>query len=288
VPPSPPPAEPGPALLAVSDLHVGYADSRLIVEGLHGGSSDDWLLVAGDVCETVSDLRWTLGQLTERFARVVWAPGNHELWTHPSDPVTLRGVERYELLVEACRELGVATPEDPYPVWDGPGGPARIAPLLTLYDYTFTTPGTTTKAESLAAARRAGVYARDETALHPDPYPSREAWCHARVAATERRLAADAAADVPYVLVTHWPLIRDVTRALRHQEFAQWCGTVLTADWHVRFPTAAVVYGHLHIPCSTIHDGVPFEEVSLGYPKQWRQRGRPYVPRTILPLVAGA
>jgi hypothetical protein len=36
-----------------------------------------------------------------------------------------------------------------------------------------------------------------------------------------------------------------------------------------------MVYGHLHIPRVTVHDGVPFVEVSLGYPREWRRRGLP-------------
>ena len=70
----------------------------------------------------------------------------------------------------------------------------------------------------------------------------------------------------------------------RYPEFAQWCGTELTADWHRRFSTVAVVYGHLHIPGSTVHDGVRFEEVSLGYPREWTPRGLPRpLLRPILP-----
>ena len=60
---------------------------------------------------------------------------------------------------------------------------------------------------------------------------------------------------------------------LRHPEFAQWCGTDRTADWHLRFDAAAVVYGHLHIPRTTWYDGVRFEEVSLGYPREWHAYG---------------
>jgi 3',5'-cyclic AMP phosphodiesterase CpdA len=271
-----------PRLLAVSDLHVGYADNRPHVEGLRHTSPGDWLIVAGDVCETVEDLRRTLGGLRERFATVVWTPGNHELWTHPSDPVALRGGARYDHLVDVARGLGVVTPEDPHPVFTGAGGRVRVAPLMLLYDYSFLAPGTTTAAESLAAARAAGVYARDEFVLHPDPYATRAQWCRARVAATEQRLAA-CDPDVPLVLVNHWPLLRAPTRILRHQEFAQWCGTELTADWHVRFRTVAVVYGHLHVPRTTVHDGVPFHEVSLGYPREWRRRGTTaYRPRDVL------
>src|SRR5688572_4030053 len=45
------------------------------------------------------------------------------------------------------------------------------------------------------------------------------------------------------VFVNHFPLVREPTRVLRYPEFAQWCGTERTADWHTRYPTAAVVYG---------------------------------------------
>ncbi|HBF78380.1 MAG TPA: metallophosphoesterase, partial [Streptomyces sp.] len=116
-------------LLAISDLHISHAENRAFVERMAPDSEDDWLIVAGDVSETVDDIRWALKTLAGRFRKVIWAPGNHELWTHPRDAVTLRGTARYEYLVEMCRELGVVTPEDPCPVWDGPGGPVAVAPL---------------------------------------------------------------------------------------------------------------------------------------------------------------
>src|SRR5258707_576784 len=132
--------------------------------------------------------------------------------------------------------------------------------------------GSTTREESLRRAYEAGIVCSDEYFLHPDPYPSRDTWCHARVAETEQRLAS-----LPpgrrTVLVNHFPLTREPTRILRYPEFAQWCGTERTADWHVRYNAAAVVYGHLHIPRTTWHDGVRFEEVSLGYPREWQAQG---------------
>ncbi len=272
-----------PKLLAVSDLHVAYPENREIVEKLRPESAGDWLLVAGDVGELLADIEWALRTLSERFATVVWVPGNHELWTHREDPVRLRGQERYERLVKLCQGLGVVTPEDPYPVWAGAGGPVTIAPLFLLYDYTFRPPGTTTKAAGLARAYETGVVCADESLLHPDPYPSREEWCWARLDVTERRLAARDP-DFPTVLVNHFPLVREPTRVLRYPEFAQWCGTERTADWHIRFNAAAVVYGHLHIPRTTWYDGVRFEEVSFGYPREWRLRGASScVPRQILP-----
>ncbi|MFC0437208.1 metallophosphoesterase [Kutzneria buriramensis] len=260
-------------LLAVSDLHVAYEENRTITEGLRPTSDDDWLIVAGDVGEMSTDIEWALGLLRERFAKVIWVPGNHELWTPKDDPVQLRGVERYDYLVEMCRRLDVVTPEDDYPIWPGEGGPAVIAPLFLLYDYTFRPEGTNNKEEALAKAHEAGVVCTDEYFLHPDPYPSREAWCEARVELTEKRLSA-LPADLPTVLINHWPMVREPTRVMYYPEFAQWCGTVLTADWHTRFRSACSVYGHLHIPRTTHYDDVRFEEVSVGYPREWKKWGR--------------
>ncbi|WP_229074523.1 metallophosphoesterase [Actinoplanes sp. DH11] len=270
-------------LVAISDLHVIYQENRDIVERLRPEREADWLIVAGDVGELIADVEWALRLLAGRFARVIWAPGNHELWTPREDPVQLRGQARYEALVELCRGLGVLTPEDPYPVWDLDGEPVLVAPLHVLYDYSFRPPGTWTREQALARAYETGVVCTDEMLLHPDPYPTRDAWCRARVAHTEQRLAAERAGRRT-VLVNHFPLVREPTRVLRYPEFAQWCGTEATADWHVRFEAAAVVYGHLHIPRTTWYDGVRFEEVSVGYPREWRRRSTvPGRPRQILP-----
>jgi 3',5'-cyclic AMP phosphodiesterase CpdA len=254
-------------LFAISDIHVGRPENRRAVERLRPESERDWLIVCGDVGDSVDEVEWALGLLRERFARVIWVPGNHELLAQRDDPPELRGERRYLRLVEACRGLGVLTPEDDYPVWEGDGGPVTIAPLFLLYDYSFGRNIAPTKSEALRLAHDAGIVCVDEFLLDPAPYPSREAWCEARVTDAERRLEA-CLDEIPTVLVNHFPLIEAPTRVLRHPEFAQWCGTLRTADWHVRFRAKAVVYGHLHIPRTTWHDGVRFEEVSFGYPRE--------------------
>jgi 3',5'-cyclic AMP phosphodiesterase CpdA len=277
-------------LLAISDLHVGYPANRAHVDTLVPGDPADWLIVAGDVGELFADVGFVLASLANRFAKVIWTPGNHELWTTPADPVQVRGVARYEALLKVCRRFGVLTPEDEFPVWDGPGGPATVAPLFTLYDYSFTADGAAPAAgdadrrnAAIRAARAAGVQAHDEGRLHPDPYPSVAAWCRARIEVSERRLANLAGLAHPVVLVSHWPLVPAPLKALRHPQYAPWCGTELTADWHLRHEAAAAVYGHLHIPRGTVYDGVRFEEVSVGYPREWRRhRGTPPPPRVIL------
>ena len=287
------PAPDGPRLLAVSDLHVRYPENAEIAGSLVPSHPDDWLIVAGDVDERVEGTVGALAALRSRFSTVLWVPGNHELWTRAknADSATesLRGVARYDELVRRCREIDVGTPEDPYPVWHGPGGPVTVAPLFVPYDYSFLPAGTSTPDDGLAAAYASGVVCTDEHLLHPDPYPSRQAWCADRVATTTARLDA-LDPDRPSVLVNHWPLRREPCDVLRYPEFALWCGTTATADWHRRYGAVAVVHGHLHIPRTVTVDGVPFVESSLGYPREWRRHservGRHFpelLPRAVLP-----
>jgi 3',5'-cyclic AMP phosphodiesterase CpdA len=270
-------------LFAVSDLHVDHPENRELVQNMRPESAGDWLIVAGDVADSQTGIEWALQLLAERYERVIWAPGNHELLTYRDDPLRLRGERRYRHLVELCRGIGVTTPEDPFLLWEGAGGPVLLAPLFLLYDYSFGRNVGATDEEALRRAHEAGVVCVDEYLLHPDPFPSRKAWCASRVAAAERRLEATDP-ELPTVLINHFPLIAEPTRVLRHPEFAQWCGTVATADWHARFRAAAVVYGHLHIPRTTWHGGVRFEEVSIGYPRE-RARWGAWTgqPREVLP-----
>ena len=263
-------------LWAISDLHTGQAANKPVAESLYPAGAQDWLIVAGDVAERTDDIRWALELLRDRFAKVIWVPGNHELWTTGKDPVQVFGRARYDHLVAMCDELGVLTPEHPYPTWTGDGGPAVVAPLFVLYDYTFLPEGATSKAEGMAIARERSVVCTDEFLMRCDPHPDAAAWCAERLATTRARLEeARAERALTTVLVNHWPLTPEPTRILWYPEFALWCGTTATADWHLRYDAACVVYGHLHIPRTTWYDGVRFEEVSVGYPREWRRR-KPY------------
>ncbi|WP_282785534.1 metallophosphoesterase [Nocardia sp. CC201C] len=277
-----------PKLMAVSDIHVGHQGNKPVVERIRPDSPEDWLILAGDVGEKTDDIRWALETLRGRFAKVIWVPGNHELWTTAKDPVQIHGAPRYDYLVSMCRDLDVITPEDPFPVWTGAGaeeygGAVTLAPLFVLYDYSWMPDGALTKAQGLSIARDRNVVATDEFLLSPQPYATRDAWCHARVQYTQRRLDA-LAPDTPLVLINHFPLLRDPTKMLFYPEFALWCGTELTEDWHIRYNVVCSVYGHLHIPRTTFHEGVRHEEVSLGYPREWQRRGLPdQLLRQILP-----
>lgn len=271
-------------LYAISDLHIGQSGNRQALEQIPS-YPHDWLILAGDIGETTEQLRYALAVLTRRFARVIWVPGNHDLWTIPSRHSAqeeLRGGAKYRELVSICRSYGVLTPEDPYVRWPGSEKPFVIAPLFLLYDYSFR-PDDIPAEKAVEWAMETDVLCSDEYLLHPDPYPSRTDWCIARCRYTERRLQlVDPKAQL--ILINHFPLHESLVRLERIPRFSLWCGTRRTHDWHTRFSTAVVVYGHLHIRGTDVIDNVRFEEVSLGYTRQWKpEKGIQGYLRQILP-----
>ena len=255
-------------LWAISDLHVGFEENRRAVESLES-YSDDWLILAGDTGETPGHLDAVLRVVTRCFAKVIWTPGNHDLWTPASLEPERRGVAHYERLVKLCDTYGVLTPEDPYAVWPGDGPRTAIVPTFVLYDYSFR-PDHVAEEDAVAWAAESGVRAVDEELLSPHPWPTRQAWCASLVREAERRLHA-VPADTRIILANHWPLRGDHAVLPRVPRFSIWCGTRATEHWHKRFPIDTVVYGHLHMRATRELDGVRFEEVSLGYPRQWNQ-----------------
>ena len=258
-------------LWALSDLHLSHLANREALKSFPA-FRDDWLVLAGDVATGPKRLEWCFRRLTPKFRRVVWVPGNHELWTVPDAVPELRGVALYERLVRIARAHGVLTPEDPYPVVEIGDGLVLIAPLFLLYDYSFR-PRHVRRDEVVRWARETGAVCSDELALHPDPFPDRDSWCAARCTDTAARLASYPT-DLPKVLINHYPLEEQHAVLPRIPRFTPWCGTRRTRGWHRRFNACAVVYGHLHIRGIRWLDGVPFQEMSLGYPKQWdRRRG---------------
>lgn len=217
-------------------------------------------------------------------------PGNHELYTLPSQKEHgARGLAKYMECVTVARSWGVLTPEgiyrnpgqneslltgiiDPFAVWDGDGGPCLIAPIFTLYDYSFR-PADIPLEKAVDWAREKDTVATDEVLLHPDPYKSRQDWCAALVDTFDAKLetALKQNPDTPIVIINHWPLREDLVNLLMVPRFSIWCGTTKTEDWHKKFKAKVVVSGHLHVRRTDWKDGTRFEECSLGYPRQWKE-----------------
>jgi predicted phosphodiesterase len=266
-------------LWAISDLHLAVETNRTALRALPA-HPEDWLIVAGDVCESLTMFAEAMQFLAARFARVLWTPGNHELWlTDRGGPDS--SVAKYAALVTAARLAGVDTPEDPYVAW--PGGNAVVAMLFTGFDYSFRPPGVA-REEVVRWAAEARCVSADEQLIRTAPFARMDEWCTQRCAMTEQRLAREVPPCAATVLAGHYPLRADLVRIPRIPRFTPWCGTVRTEHWHTRFRAAVAVSGHLHVRRTDRRDGTRFEEVSLGYARQWDPaRGLAHYLRDVTP-----
>ena len=260
-------------LLAISDLHIGYPGEprpgredaprdrrRLAPRGRRRlGDRGRHPLGPGDPRRPLRQ-----GRVGARQPRAVDPP------QRTRSP--LRGVARYEHLVALCRELGVRHPGGPVPR-AGTAPAARSSSRRC--SCCTTTPscpqGCATKEEGLAYAHGTGVVCTDEYLLHPDPYPTREAWCRARVAETERRLAelprrpADGARQpLPPGPASDGRPAATPSSPCGAAPPAPPTGTAVSASR----PWSTAICTSRGPPGTT---GVRFEEVSVGYPREWRQ-----------------
>ena len=99
-------------LLAISDLHLSQSSNKdaILKMNDHG---DDWLIIGGDISEKPELHEFLFRELNKRFGKIIWVPGNHDLWTADArDRQVERGVDKYNLLVELARSFGVTTPEE--------------------------------------------------------------------------------------------------------------------------------------------------------------------------------
>ncbi|KAF7192756.1 hypothetical protein HII31_05897 [Pseudocercospora fuligena] len=267
-----------PKLLAIADIHLSFKSNREEWAKLKV-HKDDGLILAGDVGESLEHMQIAFRKAVRRFKTVWWCPGNHELYTSSSPSLKeeerkLRGEAKYRACIKVARHYGVLTPEDDFATWsytsaEGSQERALVCPIFTLYDYSFR-PDDVPREKALDWALEEGIQATDEKLLHPDPYSSRDNWCTRLVSEAEAKLEKASESGLPLIIINHWPLREDLIFIPRVPRFSLWCGTKETHDWHTRFNAKVVVTGHLHVRRTDWIDGVRFEEVSLGYPRQWQ------------------
>jgi len=120
-------------VFALSDIHIDYEVNAKWIAALSTAEyQDDVLILAGDVTDMRRLFDWCLYTLAKRFKKVLFVPGNHDLW------VIREGGEKNSLQkfddicavvrssgasMQAFRERGVS-----------------IIPFLAWYDYSFGEP----------------------------------------------------------------------------------------------------------------------------------------------------
>ena len=95
-------------VFAISDLHVDFRENRKWVHQLSDVAyRDDVLLIAGDVSHQLERVEAVFDVLNEKFDRVCFVPGNHDLWVREED--VSNSIEKFHRLMDLCARCDVIT-----------------------------------------------------------------------------------------------------------------------------------------------------------------------------------
>ncbi len=253
---------------AISDLHVDYAVNLAQVQSLSSADyQDDILIVAGDLSHQQDQAEDLLTILRERFARVFFTPGNHDLWVEDNDVEGggASSLDRLRELQILCQRLEVemapaAVGEE---VW--------ILPLYGWYEPAFSdTLHADTPVERIS--RRWADFRRCR--WPSDLFDDGER-CRHFAALNEEHLSPPPGNRV--VTFSHFlprPELLPPVKHLRFKELPRLSGT-LRLEAQLRAAGSSLhIFGHTHIPWDECIDGVRYLQNPLAYPHERKRRGQ--------------
>jgi hypothetical protein len=121
-------------IFAISDVHADYRENRAWLQALSETEHvRDALIVAGDISHDTSILEEVLELLRERFGRVFFVPGNHDLWLRGASASEFAdSLEKYRHLRALCDRLDVTT--EPALLGEGERRSVWVVPLYSWYE----------------------------------------------------------------------------------------------------------------------------------------------------------
>jgi Icc-related predicted phosphoesterase len=243
-------------VFAVSDLHVDYpANAQWVAELSISEYRDDIMIVAGDISNSLPRLERTLSTLAARFRRVLYVPGNHELWVTGDEDGKSSGktsLTKFEQVCAVAEEAGASMRR-----YDRDG--LSIVPLLGWYDYSFGQPSQLLLDSWMdyRACRWPRDFAPPDVAAHFEKLNDTTA----------------AAGDAHVITFSHFLPRIDVMPEFIPQE-KRLVYPVLGAarlDEQVRKLRPKMhVYGHSHVNRRVDIDGVTYINNAFGYPHETR------------------
>lgn len=119
-------------IFTVSDLHIDYKENAQWLNSLSlDDYQDDILILAGDISDNAPLLEHCFKQLSQRFHKVLYVPGNHDLWVTRSPQKD--SLEKFAFVQMLAQQSDIGMHE-----YRQEG--LSIVPLLGWYDYSFGTP----------------------------------------------------------------------------------------------------------------------------------------------------
>lgn len=237
-------------VFAVSDVHVDYEVNAKWIRGVSSLEyRDDVLILAGDVTHKLSALASCLNALAARFKKVLFVPGNHDLWVLGED-AERTSLHKF-LDVAAVVEANGASMEPFHK--EG----ALIAPLFAWYDYSFGAPS-----EALTE-----IWMDYRACRWPQGFGPEDA--AERFFSLNQPLERGDAAKV--ITFSHFLPRIDLTPAFvprKHRVLDPVLGSTRLEQRLRELGSSIHVYGHSHINRSIHIDGVTYVNNALGYPAE--------------------
>eukprot|EP00811_Abedinium_folium_P033389 NODE_6356_length_1679_cov_9.160438.p2 GENE.NODE_6356_length_1679_cov_9.160438~~NODE_6356_length_1679_cov_9.160438.p2 ORF type:complete len:359 (+),score=83.98 NODE_6356_length_1679_cov_9.160438:349-1425(+) len=120
-------------IFALSDVHFDHRDNENWAHSLDDlAFQEDVIILAGNLADSRGAIVRALTTFKQKFRRVFWVPGNHEMWLHPSETSLFPdSITKLLALFRNCDEIGI----DIFPAAVGTG--LFIVPLLSWYTPEF-------------------------------------------------------------------------------------------------------------------------------------------------------
>ncbi len=270
-------------IATVSDLHVDFAENReavvkLAVE-IHR-RQPDLVVIAGDVSHRNNHIEAALLAFQQVAPKVVYLPGNHDLWTEVPDARLIPELDTWRRYRVELRQLAEAKGAHYLPARPYLAGSVALVGTCGWYDYSLLAAWLRDKIEPDALEQKTlGGFTWSDARFTAFRHESGELMTDALVAQTmERELLAqleevDANPEVERIVVVthHQPFYEVVHRTgtLPWDYFNAFMGSaglgeVIKSSKKV----AAAVYGHTHRVGAFEVGGLRVYGTPLGYPRE--------------------
>jgi predicted phosphodiesterase len=238
-------------VFAVSDIHIDYLENR---NWLFGLSADDYrediLILAGDISDKLDLLEQCFRSLSTKFLKVLFVPGNHELWVS-RDGIS-SSINKYKHICEMAESCGISM--QPFHV-----DSLSIIPLLSWYDFSFASPGP--KLLDTWIDFRACVWPDQLQPLGVTKYFLEKNECHLNL--TNKTLISFSH-FLPRIdlMPSYIPQAYHYIYPVLGSELLETQIRILKPDIHV--------YGHSHVNRHLTMEGVQYINNAFGYPSEDR------------------
>jgi len=235
-------------VFAVSDLHLEYDENTRWLQGLSMSDyRNDILILAGDVSESLIFLEECFRVLVHRFRRVLFVPGNHDLWVG-RECKKVNSLEKFWQVSALAAECDVSVA--PIHCAD-----LSIVPLYAWYDYSFGAP----------SAELITVWMDYRACLWPEglsvgDVASRFAAMNKNALTIKNRTVISFSHFLPRIDVMPGFIPRD--KRILYPVLGSTLLEEQIRDLHPQMH----VYGHSHVNRQVVIDGITYINNALGYP----------------------